>query len=75
MLVLTRKIDEDILIGPEGPDQIVIRVIDIRHRRSVKIGIQAPRHILVQRREIAGKPPKKKGGSRASDTTDAHRSK
>ena len=72
MLVLTRKIDEDILIGPEGPDQIVIRIIDIRHRRSVKVGIQAPKHILVQRAEVAARN-KKKGSARESNTANTDR--
>jgi carbon storage regulator len=47
MLVLSRKIDERIMIG----DQIVISVVDIKGDQ-VKIGIQAPGHIKVYRQEV-----------------------
>lgn len=47
MLVLTRKIDEKILIG----DDIVITVLDSRGD-GVRIGIEAPRGIKIQREEV-----------------------
>ncbi|MBW2645863.1 MAG: carbon storage regulator CsrA [Deltaproteobacteria bacterium] len=47
MLILTRKLGEQITIG----DDIVIRVVDIRGGQ-VKLGIEAPRHIEVHREEI-----------------------
>lgn len=47
MLVLTRKIDESIIIG----DDIKITLVDIRGDQ-VKIGIEAPREISVHREEI-----------------------
>ncbi|WP_147105611.1 carbon storage regulator CsrA [Nesterenkonia populi] len=47
MLVLTRKVGEQILIG----DEITVTVLDVR-KDGIKIGIDAPRHIRVQRQEI-----------------------
>ncbi|HHY15689.1 MAG TPA: carbon storage regulator CsrA [Firmicutes bacterium] len=47
MLVLTRKVDQSIMIG----DHIRIMVVEVRGDQ-VKIGIDAPRHIMVHRQEI-----------------------
>lgn len=47
MLILSRRIDERIMIG----DQIEIAVVDIRGDQ-VKIGIAAPTHIKVYRKEV-----------------------
>ena len=47
MLVLTRKLGEKILIG----DDIVITVLDARGD-SVRIGIDAPRGVKIQREEV-----------------------
>ena len=47
MLVLTRKEDESIMIGNE----IEVKVLDLRDNQ-VKLGIVAPRHIAVHRREV-----------------------
>lgn len=47
VLVLTRKVDESIMIG----DDIKITVVGVRGDQ-VKIGIEAPRHIPVHREEI-----------------------
>lgn len=47
MLVLTRKLDESIMIG----DDIKITVVGVRGDQ-VKLGIEAPRHIPVHREEI-----------------------
>lgn len=46
MLILTRRIGENIIIG----DDIIIRVLDINHQ--VKLGIEAPLEIEVHREEI-----------------------
>ena len=47
MLVLTRKLGESIRIG----DDILIKIVDLDNRH-VKLGIDAPRHISVNREEI-----------------------
>jgi carbon storage regulator len=47
VLVLTRKVGEQILIG----DDIVITVLDVRGD-GIKIGIDAPRGVRIQRQEV-----------------------
>jgi carbon storage regulator len=47
MLVLTRKLGESIRIN----DDIVVKVVDL-DSRHVKLGIEAPRNISVNREEI-----------------------
>ena len=50
MLVLSRKKDETIVIG-HGKDQVEIRIVDVRGEK-VRLGITAPLHIPVHRREV-----------------------
>lgn len=47
MLVLTRKVDESIMIG----DTIMVKVLGV-DGNSVKLGIEAPREVPVHRKEI-----------------------
>lgn len=47
MLVLSRKAGEQILIG----DDIVVTVLEVRGE-GVKIGIDAPRGLRIQRQEV-----------------------
>lgn len=47
MLVLTRKLNESLMIG----DDIEIKIVEISSR-SVKIGIEAPKNVQVFRKEI-----------------------
>lgn len=47
MLVLSRKLSEEIVIG----DNIVLKIIEIRGDKC-RIGIEAPRDMTVHRREI-----------------------
>lgn len=47
MLILSRKLDESIVIG----DSITLKVISI-DKGSVKLGIDAPSHIRVLRSEL-----------------------
>ncbi|MFA4987306.1 MAG: carbon storage regulator CsrA [Candidatus Brocadiia bacterium] len=51
MLVLSRKINETIVVG----DQIRITIVEL-HKDNVKLGIEAPRHIAVLREEIRKRP-------------------
>ena len=56
MLVLTRKLQEQIKIG----DDVVITILQIRGQ-AVRVGIQAPREVRVLRAELpehAPAPPK-----------------
>ena len=48
MLVLERQLDESILIGQD----IEVIVIEVRGE-TVRLGIRAPRHVSIWRREIA----------------------
>jgi len=47
MLVLTRRVDESIAIG----DSIVLTILAIEGER-VKIGINAPRDVIILRQEV-----------------------
>jgi carbon storage regulator len=47
MLVLTRKLGESIRIG----DTIIVKIVDLDNRH-VKLGIEAPKNISVNREEI-----------------------
>lgn len=47
MLVLTRKLNESIMIG----DSIEVMVLEIRENH-VKLGIKAPRDVTVHRQEV-----------------------
>lgn len=47
MLVLSRKLNESIVIG----DQIEVMVLEIRDNH-VKLGIRAPREVSVHRQEV-----------------------
>ena len=47
MLVLTRKENESIMIG----DAIEVKVLDLKENQ-VKLGIVAPREVVVHRREV-----------------------
>jgi len=49
MLVLTRKLGESVQVG----NGIVIRIVEVRRSR-VRIGIEAPPQIRIQREEITG---------------------
>ncbi len=73
MLVLSRQRDESIIIG----DDIVITIVDVRGDK-VRLGITAPPHISVHRKEIyeaikreaeAGQRP---GGGKVESLANRH---
>ena len=68
MLVLSRNRDESIHIG----DDIVITIVDVRGDR-VRIGIKAPNHVAVHRREIYDLIQQEKQAT--SDGPTEHRAK
>jgi carbon storage regulator len=47
MLVLSRKINESIVIG----DEIEVKIVDVTGR-NVRIGIDAPKDVTVHRKEV-----------------------
>lgn len=54
MLVLSRKLNQEILIG----DNIVVRVISIKGNQ-VRLGIVAPPEVAILREEVLTKVPEK----------------
>ena len=56
MLVLTRKVGQVIHIGPTGDgDRVEIHILSIEHHR-VKVGIEAPRDVLITRPDAKSHP-------------------
>lgn len=47
MLILSRRINESIVVG----DNIEIKIVDVSNR-VVKLGIEAPKEIAVHRKEV-----------------------
>ena len=47
MLVVSRKIGEELKVG----DDIIVKIIDI-DKNQVKIGIDAPRNVMILRMEL-----------------------
>lgn len=57
MLVLTRKIEQAIILDSPGADPLRIKVLSIRGR-SVRLGIEAPLSVRVIREEAKQKERK-----------------
>jgi carbon storage regulator len=47
MLILTRRVGETLVIG----DDIIITICSVRNSQT-RIGIQAPQHVTVHRKEV-----------------------
>jgi carbon storage regulator len=50
MLVMSRKVNEKIIIG-EPPNQVEVMIVGI-HGDRVRLGIEAAKHIAVDREEV-----------------------
>ena len=61
MLVLTRGVNESIVIG----DNVTVSIVSIRGD-SVRIGVEAPKEIPVHRREVYDVLQRQKGGDDGS---------
>jgi carbon storage regulator len=65
MLILTRRLGESIIIE----DNIKVTVIDI-NKQQIKLGIDAPKHITINREEVAKKVNDENQLSPASTTNN-----
>lgn len=63
MLIVSRKVNEEVVIGKEG--NIVVKVISIS-RNVIRLGIEAPEEIPILRRELLDREPNK-GEENAAD--------
>jgi len=60
MLILSRRVTEEIRVG----DDITVAILGIKGN-SVRIGIEAPKDISVDRREVYERKRRAQGGERA----------
>jgi len=65
MLILTRRLGESIIIE----DNIKVTVVDI-NKQQIKLGIDAPKHITINREEVAKKVNDENQLSPASTTNN-----
>jgi carbon storage regulator len=67
MLVLTRRINESIVINGD----IVVTVLEVGRNGQVRLGIEAPRHYQIYRRELWLEIEQENRTALASALTDA----
>jgi len=67
MLVLSRSIEQVIMIG----DEIEVKVVEVRGGK-VKLGINAPKNVSVHRREVYDRIAREKLKDQAVKKTKAH---
>jgi carbon storage regulator len=67
MLVLTRRINESIVINGD----IVVTVLEVGRNGQVRLGIDAPRHYQIYRRELWLEIEQENRNALASALTDA----
>jgi len=65
MLVLSRKLSEKIVITAPCGTQITVCLVEIRHAKKCRIGVEAPRDWIVHRKEVADAIAKQKQGDAA----------
>jgi len=65
MLVLTRSVNERLLIGENG--EVVVKVLSVRGNQ-VRLGIEAPKNVPVHREEIFARIH---NGDESAGTADA----
>jgi carbon storage regulator len=56
MLVLTRRIDESLIVG----DDIKITVVKI-DKTQIKLGIEAPKDVIINREEVYSQESRERG--------------
>jgi len=66
MLVLSRKIGEEIVIG----DEVRVRVVSVQGNQ-VRLGFEAPRTVAIQREELRQSPPKARPATESLPRPDA----
>lgn len=54
MLSLTRYINEEVVINPGRPDEVVVTLLSTRGDRA-QLGFTAPKEVVIHRREIVRK--------------------
>jgi carbon storage regulator len=67
MLVLTRRINESIVINGD----IVVTVLEVGRNGQVRLGIEAPRHYQIYRKELWLEIEQENRNALASALTDA----
>ena len=52
MLVLTRKVDESVILDV-GETQIVVKIVQVRGKQ-IRVGFECPKHVKIHRQELMG---------------------
>ena len=53
MLVLSRLRGERIVVNFGTPNEVVIEVVDVRPHGKIRLGFEAPPHVVIHREEVA----------------------
>ncbi len=55
MLILTRYVNDEVVMTTADGTEIVVKLIEIIHRGEARIGFHAPKSVRIDRREIHAK--------------------